>query len=171
MPNPVSGYDKCYRAIYPWLGMSVAYQVSLDAARVYEAIRNGDAYVEDISVDTNIPVGELSIFLQELIAAKAIYEDSNYSPNGFGTPLGMDLSIGKLYEEDSTVRRSRDHRPMPTNLMNIMSDQNLAAIVIPDYVVPQASQSSPTSQPTQEEMAAFMQLMTMQQQQKGGNGR
>jgi len=154
------GYEKCYRAAYPWLGMSVSYQVSLDAARVYESIRNGSAYLEDIAADTNIPIAELSVFLQELMKANAIYEDNNDSPNGFGTTKGMDLAIGNLYENERNVqRRPRDRRVMPTNLMNIMKDENLAAIVIPDYAVP----VSP-SQPSQEEMAAFMQQLMMAQQ-------
>lgn len=166
MPNQPTalGYDACYRAVYPWLGMSVAYRVSLDAARVYESIRNGSAYLEDISADTNIPVVELFPFLQELIKANAIYADNNQSPNGFGTSQGMDYSIGNLYEEDRPeIRKPKDRRPMPTNLMNIMSDQNLAEIVVPDYVVPSDTQQQ---QPTQEQLAALMQMMQQAQTKK-----
>jgi hypothetical protein len=170
-------FEKRYVASSPWLGMSVAYQVSLDAARVYESIRNGANYVEDITYDTNIPVAELSPFLQELITLGAVWEDDDDLPESLGID-SMPLTKEKGYNFSKTsfpdlfavnkanlsrareeIRRERGKpKTMPTNLMNIMKDDNLAAIISPNSLPSSAKTPSP------EELAVLMQQMMMAQQ-------
>ena len=169
--SEIVGYEKRYKATSPWLGMSVAYQVSLDAARVYESIRNGSIYMEDIVADTNIPAGEIAPFMKELIDLGAVEEDDDDMPETLGWETnrakGYDFSVSSLPDlfaiNKKNLDRARDElkkekpKPMPTNLMNIMGDDNLAAIVIPDQPAAKA--------PSQEEIIAFMRQMAMAQQQ------
>lgn len=176
MSNEMVGYEKRYKATSPWLGMSVAYQVSVDAARVYESIRNGAIYMEDIVADTNIPAGEISPFMKELMDVGAVIEDDDDLPDTLGLESldfhrekGYDFSVSSLPDlfavNKKNLDRARDElrkekgkpKPMPTNLMNIMGDDNLAAIVTPNQPV--------SKTPSQEEIIAFMQQMAMAQQQ------
>lgn len=173
--TPIAGYEKRYQATSPWLGMSVAYQVSLDASRVYESIRNGALYMEDIVADTNIPAGEIPPLVKELIDVGAVTEDDDDLPDSFGLDSkpfdkekGYNFSASSLPDlfavnkknlslarEEIRSQRGKP-KPMPTNLMNILGDDNLSAMVIPN--------SPKGKPPSQEELMAFVQQMAQQQQ-------
>ena len=134
--------------------------------------------MEDIVADTNIPEGEIPSLVKELTEVRAVTEDDGL-PNFFagmhevesktlGKEKGYDFSVSSLPDlfavnkknlnlarEEIRSRRGKP-KPMPTNLMNILGDDNLAAMVIPN---------SPKSKPpSQEELMVFVQQMAQQQQ-------
>lgn len=174
-----------YRVINSLLEGSITYQVSLSAAKVYQSIKNGAVYAEDIAQDTALSKEEIINCLKELIALGAIGEDYDDLPDSFlgvksqplSEKMGYNFSMSSLpdlfavnkdnlekgrQEEKALGRRKVNY--LGSNLGSIMSDDNLMAMATPyggSLPQPQTQQ-----QPSQEEIAAFMQQLMMVQQQQ-----
>jgi hypothetical protein len=176
---------KRFRVINPLLEGSITYQVSLSAAKVYQSLKNGAIYLEDIASDTGLSANEIVSCLKELIELGAVGQDDDDLPDSFlgvksqplSEKMGYNFSMSSLpdmfavnkdnlekgrQEEKLLGRRKVNY--LGSNLGSIMSDDNLMAMATPyggSLPQPQAQQ-----QPSSEEMAAFMQQLMMPQQQQ-----
>jgi hypothetical protein len=176
---------KRFRVINPLLEGSITYQVSLSAAKVYQSLKNGAIYLEDIASDTGLSANEIVSCLKELIELGAVGQDDDDLPDSFlgvksqplSEKMGYNFSMSSLpdmfavnkdnlekgrQEEKLLGRRKVNY--LGSNLGSIMSDDNLMAMATPyggSLPQPQAQQ-----QPSSEEMAAFMQQLMMAQQQQ-----
>lgn len=174
---------KRYRVINSLLEGSVTYQVSLNAAKVYQSIKNGATYLEDIVQDTDLSAEEIASYLKELISLGAVGEDDDDLPDSFLGVKSRSLSEEKGYNfsmsslpdlfavnkdnlesvrQEKKMQGRRKVNYLGSNLGSILSDDNLMAMATPfGGSLPQAPAKT---QPSQEEIAAFMQQLMMAQQ-------
>lgn len=174
---------KRYRVTNPLMEGSVTYQSSLSAAKVYQSVKNGAVYLEDIAQDTGMSANEITLCLKELIDLGAVGEDDDDLPDSIlgvesqplSEKMGYNFSMSSLpdlfavnkdnlekgrQEEKRLGRRKVNY--LGSNLGAILSDDNIMAMATPYN---SGSSSQQQVQPSQEEIAAFMQQLMQQQSQ------
>jgi hypothetical protein len=176
---------KRYRVMNPLLEGSITYQVSLNAAKVYQSIKNGAVYLEDIAQDTGMSAGDISLYLKELFTLGAIGEDDDDLPDSFLGVKSRSLSDKKGYNfstsslpdlfavnKDNLEKGRQEEKRLGRRKVNYLGS-NLSAILSDDNIMAMATpyggslpQQTVAPQISQEEMAILMQqLMSSQQQQ------